>query len=74
MSLTPLAEQVADVAHLVLHRDAAQLTLDQGKLYLLSPVGGRTVAAVFIGTGRFTFAPTIPAEQAELQRFAGAPA
>ncbi|HXI34254.1 MAG TPA: M1 family aminopeptidase, partial [Gemmatimonadales bacterium] len=74
MNLTPLAEQVADVAHLVLHRDAAQLTLDQGKLYLLSPVGGRTVAAVFIGTGRFTLSPTIPTEQAELQRFANAPA
>jgi len=72
-SLTPSTDRVADVAHLVLHRDAAQLTLDQGKLYLLSPVGLRTVAAVFIGTGRFTLSPTIPAEQAEVQRFAGAP-
>lgn len=69
--LTPVAGQVANVAHLVLQRDAARLTLDQGKLYLLSPVGDRTVAAVFVGTGRFALAPTLPSEQAELQRFAG---
>jgi hypothetical protein len=72
--LAPLPGQVADVAHLTLRRDAAQLTLESGKLYLLSPVGGRTVAAVFRGTGRFSLTPAIPAEQAELQRFAGAPA
>ncbi len=70
-NLAPLAGQVADVNHLVLSRDAGQLTLERGKLYLLSPVGGRTVGAVFRGDGRFTFAPTIPAEQAELQRFSG---
>src|SRR3989441_1835987 len=50
------------------------LTLERGKLYLLSPVGGRTVGAVFRGDGRFSFAPTARAEQAELQRFAGSPA
>src|SRR5689334_11016290 len=73
-ALAPLPGQVADVAHLTLRRDAAQLTLESGKLYLLSPVGGRTVAAVFRGLGRFSLTPSIPAEQAELQRFAGTPA
>jgi hypothetical protein len=71
--LTPLGEQVADVHHLVLRRDAGQLTLERGKLYLLSPVGGRRVGAVFQGEGRFAFAPPVPAEQAELRRFAGSP-
>ena len=70
-SLAPLPGQVADVHHLVLQRDAGQLILETGKLYLLSPVGGRTVGAVFVGAGRFTLTPAMPAEQAALQRYAG---
>ena len=61
--LVPLPGQVADVNHLVLARDVGRFTFDRGKLYLLSPVGGRTVGAVFRGEGRFIFAPTVPAEQ-----------
>lgn len=70
-NLAPLPGKVADVNHLVLHRDAGQLILERGKLYLLSPVGGRTVGAVFEGEGRFILTPELPAEQAELQRYAG---
>src|SRR5713101_5365146 len=73
VQLAPLVGQVADVRHFVLNRDAGRLTLEQGKLYLLSPVGGRIVGAVFRGEGRFTFAPPVVTEQAELQRFAGSP-
>ena len=65
---------VADVNHLVITRDVGRLTLEQGKFYLLSPVGGRTVGAVFRGRGHFSLAPAVPVEQAELRRFAGAPA
>jgi len=72
-SLAPVAGKVADVNHLVLTRDVGQLTLEHGQLYFLSPVGGRTVGAVFRGSGSFAFAPPIPAEQAELQRFGGNP-
>jgi len=74
MKLTPVAGRVAEVNHLVLSREAGQLSLERGTLYLLSPVGGRTVGAVLRGEGRFTFTPAIPAEQAELQRFAGSAA
>lgn len=73
LGLAPLAGRVADVDHLVLTRDAGQLILERGKLYLLTPVGGRTVGAVFSGAGRFTFSPTLAVERAELQRFAGSP-
>jgi hypothetical protein len=72
MNLAPLPGQVADVHHLVLRRDAGQLTLESGKLYLLSPIGGRTVGAVFEGSGRFALTPPLAAEQAQLQRYAGA--
>src|SRR5437867_3966088 len=63
-SLAPVPGRLAAVTQLTLRRDAAQITFDRGTLYLLSPVGGRTVAAVFRGTGRFTLAPAVPAEQA----------
>ena len=69
-NLTPLPTQVANVEQLVLTRDAGQIVLERGTLYLLSSVGGRTVGAVFRGTGGFRFAPTLGAEQQELYRFA----
>lgn len=74
LALAPVPDKVADVADLVFRRDAAELRLERGKLYLLTAVGGRTVGAVFKGTGRFVFAPALPVEQAQLQRFAGTPA
>jgi len=73
MKLAPQPGQVAEVNHLALSRDVCRLALERGTLYLLSPVGGRTVGAVFRGRGRLTFAPSVPAEQAELQRFVGSP-
>jgi hypothetical protein len=70
-SLVPARDQVADVSHLVLSRDAGRLILEHGKLYPLAPLGGRLVGAVFRGEGRFTFAPWDSAEAAQLRRFAG---
>jgi hypothetical protein len=54
MALAPMRESVAAVNQLVLRRDAAQIVLSSGTLYLLSPVGGRTVGAIFHGAGRFS--------------------
>ncbi len=63
--------QVADVEHLVIVRDVAELTLERGQVYLLPPVGGCTVGAVFRGEGRFTFTPPLSVEHAELERIDG---
>lgn len=71
-ALAPVAGRVAAVHHLVLTRDAGVLTLESGTLYLLSPVGGRTVGAVFEGAGRFTLTPPIAIERGALAQFAGA--
>ena len=68
MALAPLRESVAEVNQLVLRRDAAQIVLTSGRLYLLSPVGGRTVGAIFRGAGRFSLPPPIPAEREALRR------
>jgi peptidase M1-like protein len=69
MALSPAPDGVADVSNLVLQRDLARFTLKSGKLYLLTPIGGRTVAALFRGTGTFSFAPTSPVEQHRLARY-----
>jgi hypothetical protein len=69
LAMNPLPDRVAEVTDLVIQRDVAQFTLESGKLYLLTPVGGRTVGAVFRGRGTFSFAPTSPIEQERLARF-----
>src|SRR3989442_6522672 len=74
MSLASLPQSAADVKQLVLRRDAGVITLNQGTIYLLSPVGGRTVAAVFRGAGRLTLTPPEAPEQDALRRLLGASA
>lgn len=69
MGLGPASGGVAEVSNLVIQRDVARFTLTAGKLYLLAPVGGRTMGAVFHGTGRFSFAPPSVIEQNRLVRF-----
>jgi hypothetical protein len=69
LRLRPVAERVAEVSNLVLQRDVARFSLQSGHLYLLSPVNGRTVAAVFRGKGSFAFAPTTAVEKDRLRRF-----
>jgi hypothetical protein len=68
--LAPAEGQVAEAHHLVLTRETGRLTLERGRLYLLTPVGGRTVGAVFRGEGRFAYTPRTADEQAALRRFA----
>jgi hypothetical protein len=74
MALDAAPDGVADVSDLVLQRDVARFTLASGKLYLLRPVGGRTVGAVFRGNGTFSFAPSSRIEQARLARYEHRPA
>ncbi len=63
-----LTDRVATVRNLVIQRDVARFTLAQGTLALLSPIGGRTVAAVFTGDAKFSFAPTSRPERQRLAR------
>ena len=61
--------RVARVTGLVLKRDAGQFTFADGTFYLLTPIGGRTMGAVFVGRGSFAFAPPTATEQDRLVRF-----
>ena len=70
-SLAPHSSQVATVSQLVLRRDAAELTLAAGTMYLLSPVGGRTVGLVFRGAARIKLTPPHAVERDALERALG---
>jgi hypothetical protein len=69
MGLAGDPSRVGEVKNLVLTRDVARFTLASGKIYLLTAVGGRTVAAVFRGQGVFSFSPPTTIEQDRLVRF-----
>jgi hypothetical protein len=64
---------VASVNNLVLQRDAATFTLKSGEVYFMSPVEGRTVAAVFIGEGEMTLTPPTEIEKSSLSTFTNGP-
>ncbi|HEX4962909.1 MAG TPA: M1 family aminopeptidase [Thermoanaerobaculia bacterium] len=54
------------VQNLVLERDAFRFQLDSGALYLLAPVEGRTIGAVFVGKGSYRLSPATPYESRQL--------
>jgi hypothetical protein len=67
--LQAVPNRVARVSGLVLQRDVARFTLQDGSFYLLTPIAGRTMGAVFLGTGRMSFSPSSRIEQDRLARF-----
>ncbi len=68
LRMSPRADRVAEVSNLTLRRDVARFTLQSGQISLLTPVGGRTVGAVFRGKGVFSFVPATPIERERLRR------
>jgi hypothetical protein len=61
--------RVAQVSGLVLKRDAGEMRFEAGTFYLMTPLAGRTIAAVFLGQGRFAFSPPNRIEQDRLARW-----
>lgn len=68
MGMQARADRAAQVSRLVLQRDVARLSLQSGRLHLLTAVGGRTVGAVFRGDGVFSFVPASRVERDRLRR------
>jgi hypothetical protein len=62
-------DMAAQVGQIVLKRDVGEFRFGPGKFYLMRPIGGRTMAAVFIGDGVFAFSPPTSIEQDQLARF-----
>jgi hypothetical protein len=61
-------ERVANISNVTFKRDVATFTLNSGKLYWVKPIASRTVMAVFLGNGRFTFTPPTTVEREQLER------
>ena len=69
--MMPRADSVALVRNVSLRRDAIQFQLENGRLYLATPVGGRTVAAIFVGQGSVALTPPLEIERREVRRILG---
>jgi len=69
--LAPRGDSVATVKNLTLQRDAIQFRFAEGRLYLLTPVAGRTMGAVFVGRGAVSFVPPLAVERAQLSHVLG---
>ncbi|HVH10827.1 MAG TPA: hypothetical protein VM736_13615, partial [Gemmatimonadales bacterium] len=66
--LAPRGDSVATVRNLTFQRDAIQFRLAEGRLYLLTPVAGRTVATLFLGHGVVSFIPPMEVERVRVAR------
>ena len=69
--LAPLDGRVAPVRNLTLRRDVIQFHLEDGNLFLATPVAGRTIGAVFVGRGSVGFTPPLAIERGEVRRVLG---
>ncbi len=66
------AAPLAPAGHLQrahLEVDRANLTFDEGELYLLAPVAGRVTGAVYIGKGTIQLAPPNAIEGDQLDKY-----
>ena len=70
-NMAPRADSVALVRNVSLRRDAIQFQLEDGTLYLATPVGGRTIAAIFVGRGSVALTPPLEMERREVRRILG---
>jgi peptidase M1-like protein len=68
-NLRPRGDRVAPVQNLVLEREGGRLTLGEGRIAMLTPVGGRTVGVVFKGRGSFSLTPNSRVEREHLARY-----
>src|SRR5439155_1536635 len=61
----------AAVQNVTLRRDAILFRLEDGVLYLATPVAGRTIAAIFVGRGSVELTPPLAIERREVRRSLG---
>jgi hypothetical protein len=60
---------VSDIDSLTMVRDVAKFNLKKGKIYLFPAVGGKQIAAMFIGKGVFSITPPSKIEQDQFLKF-----
>lgn len=71
VSMRPDFTRMAAVQNLSIRRDVARFDLNEGVIYLLTPVSGRTIGAVFLGKGSAHATPPTEIERRQFERFYG---
>ncbi|HEX9505904.1 MAG TPA: hypothetical protein VGA62_07845, partial [Acidimicrobiia bacterium] len=66
--MEPRRDRVAPVRNLTLRRDVITFHLQDGNLFLATPVAGRTIGAIFVGRGSVSVTPPLAVERVELKR------
>ena len=69
LAIHPEVGKTTSVAGIRIQREHIIFDLKSGRLQLLSPVDGKTIAALFYGEGTFSFSPPTEIERAQLMRF-----
>src|SRR5712671_672322 len=69
MALAPDPTKGAQLSHIVIKRDVAEFSLEEGEIFLCTPVVNRICAVAFHGKGTFSFAPALRVERDQLSRF-----
>lgn len=65
-ALAPVPGTSGEVHALTLRRGTGMFELQSGRIYPLTPIGGRTVAVLFAGSGQFSAIAPDPVERGEL--------
>lgn len=62
-------QKVFYVKDFFISREETSISLDSGYIYFCNPVLDKKAVAVFVGSGTFSFAPPLPVEQNQLEKF-----
>ena len=69
MTMTGSEVRMSQIGNYTINRNASKFTLNNGQLFLLGPVDGRIISAVYKGKGTFWFTPPTQIERDQLFRF-----
>ncbi|HTK55536.1 MAG TPA: hypothetical protein VL295_01840, partial [Gemmatimonadales bacterium] len=69
--LRPVTDSSFKVRNFIIARDAATLTLSEGRMWPLSTVNGRTIGVVYQGTGRILYIPPTGVEMERVNEYLG---
>ena len=68
-AMRPMEDSSFQVHNLFLTRDAATISLGNGRIWPLTQVNGRVIGAIYQGHGRLNFKAPNPVEQERLRHY-----
>jgi hypothetical protein len=71
-AMRPMEDSSFQIHSFFLARDAATISLGNGRIWPLTRVNGRVIGAIYQGTGRLTFKAPNPVERERLHHYLGA--